>query len=146
MTARKTPTFTAENIISILEAAPQGGTTEEVLSRAKAPISTATLDKWIKDGRKDLRDSKQTAYALFAQQWNAVYPGAPPRHEAARMLEIQKALKNLGIQTQCPSAAQSVPDAKRPTRSPKTCECGNTKNPSDACCHNCSRLDSSKAA
>ena len=79
MNHNRNPVFTAENIIAILEAAPHGGATQEVLERAKVPISHSSLDKWIKDGRRDLRNEKQTAYRLFAEQWDTVYPGAPPR-------------------------------------------------------------------
>ena len=146
MNHNRNPVFTAENIIAILEAAPHGGTTQEVLERAKVPISHSSLDKWIKDGRRDLRNEKQTAYRLFAEQWDTVYPGAPPRNEAARMEEMQKALAALGIQVPKTCASSSVSEGSRPKKPRTTCECGNAKEPGDECCQSCAGISSPEAA
>lgn len=136
------PTFTSENIIAILQAAPKGGTLEEVILRSRVNISANSLAKWIKDGNRDSKEGKHTSYRLFADQWNAVYPGTPPRHEAARMLEIKKALKELGIQ----HCDQPAAPASKPLKSPAICECGNSKPARAPACDDCRAKGSTRAA
>ena len=95
MTAKK-PTFTTENIVAILKAAPEGGSYEAVLRRANVSISISSLMTWIMEGNQDLSQNKTTAYGLFDQRWNAVYPGPPPRHEEVRLTAMRQALEELG--------------------------------------------------
>ena len=138
----KAPTFTCGNIIAILDSATQGGTIEDVLKRASVDVSAASLSKWIKDGNADLRKDLHTAYRLFAEQWNTIYPGPPPRHEAARMLEITKAFEKMGISLEPPNLTRLPSTESRPRKSNKVCECGNAKNPADRCCTTCTSMDS----
>ena len=142
-------TFTADNLVAILTAAPKGGTVEQVIERAGCDVSAASVKKWISDGKRDHNAGKSTAYALFFQQWESIYPGAPPRGEAERMDEMRKALQKLGIQA-APPAAQNgrrangyeaaAPSA--PRRSRKVCECGNPKESSAVSCTACLVMDS----
>ena len=141
---KRAPTLTAPNIVAILTAAAKGGTQEEIVARAGIEISTASLNKWLKDGKKDLKEERQTAYAIFTEQWNTVYPGAPPRHEALRIEEMKKALADLGIERQCPNPAPA-PGARAPA--PKNiCQCGNEKEPKDEACQSCEAKDRRSAA
>lgn len=137
----KAPTFTCDNIIAILDSATQGGTIEDVLKRARVDISAASLSKWIKDGNADLRKDLHTAYRLFAEQWNAVYLGPPPRNEALRILEITKAFEKMGISLDRPNPARIPATESRTRKSNKVCECGNAKNPADHCCATCASMD-----
>ena len=141
---KRNPTFTAPNIVAILTAAASGGNSEEVIARANVQTSAASLNKWLKDGKKDLRDERQTAYAIFAEQWNTVYPGAPPRHEALRMEEMKKALSELGIDRKCPNPAPA-PNG-RPQQPKNICQCGNEKGPDDEACQTCQAMDRRTAA
>ena len=143
--AKKTaPTFTAANIVAILTAAPAGGTPDEIIARAGVQISAASLTKWLKDGKKDLANERQTAYAIFTEQWNTIYPGAPPRHEALRMEEMKKALADLGIERKCPNPA---PATNSRVQVPKNiCQCGNEKEPKDEACQSCEAMDRRTAA
>ena len=95
MAARK-PTFTTENIVAILKAAPEGGSYDAVLRRANVSISSSSLMTWIREGNRDLSQDKTTAYSLFAQRWNAAYPGPPPRHDEVRLTAMRQALEELG--------------------------------------------------
>lgn len=136
------PAFTADNIIAILDAAPAGGTIEDVIERSKAPVSTASVTKWLKDGKRDLQQDRRTAYALFTEQWDTVYPGAPPRNEAARMKEMQKVLERLGIkQDDIPPAQQAASRSRKPANK---CECGNEKGRGDPSCSTCASIDGSR--
>lgn len=146
MNTRQNQVFTAANIVAVLQAAPEGGTSEEVIKRAGVNVSQASLDKWIKEGRRDLKNNKQSAYRLFAEQWDTVYPGAPPRNEAARMSEMHKALEVLGIQVPKTCPASIAANGSRPKQSKTTCECGNAKNPDQTCCDTCTSMDRSRAA
>ena len=146
MTSRQNPVFTAANIVAILQAAPKGGTSEEVIKRAGVNISQASLDKWIKEGRRDLKDDKTTAYRLFVEQWDTVYPGAPPRNEAARMDEMRKALEAMGIQPPKTCPASMAANGSRPKQSKTTCECGNAKTADQPCCDTCASMDRNRAA
>ena len=137
-------TFNTQNIIAILDAAPKGGTIEEVIERAKVDMNATSLNKWIKDGNRDTRNGQTTAYALFVGQWNALYPGKPLRYEAARLAEIKRAFKELGISCENTVAIPS-PDA-RPTKSPKTCDCGNSKKSAAECCESCDSMSHQLAA
>ena len=140
-------TFTADNIVAVLAAAPKGGTVEQVVERSGCDASAASVKKWISDGKRDRKNGKDTAYGLFADQWEAVYPGAPPRGEPERMAEMQKALERLGIS---PSqnghqANGSAPARQRaPRGSRKVCECGNEKDASAVACPSCMALDTRK--
>ena len=141
---KRAPTFTAPNIVAILTAAATGGTQEEIVARTGVEISTASLNKWLKDGKKDLKEERQTAYAIFTEQWNTVYPGAPPRHEALRMDEMKKALAELGIDRKCPTPTPA-PGAR--SQQPKNiCQCGNEKDPGDEACQTCQAMDRRTAA
>lgn len=145
-------TFTADSLVAILTAAPQGGTIEQVVERAGCQAGPTSVKKWISDGKRDRNAGKTTAYALFVQQWESVYPGAPPRGEAERMAEMKKALDKLGIQ----ATAERVQNGRRtngsngsasgapsaPRRSRKVCECGNAKDPNVVACPECTALDS----
>lgn len=142
-------TFTADNIVALLGAAPKGGTVEQVVERAACQAGPASVKKWTSDGKRDRNAGKTTAYALFVQHWESVYPGAPPRGEAERMAEMKKALEKLGIQ-----AAPETPQNGRRTNGPaagapraprgsrRTCECGNAKDPNAVSCTECMALDS----
>ena len=141
---KRAPTFTAPTIVAILTAAAKGGTQEEIIARAGVGISTASLNKWLKDGKKDLANERQTAYAIFTEQWNTVYPGAPPRHETLRMQEMKIALAELGIDRKCPNPA---PAANSRAQAPKNiCQCGNEKDPAKDACQNCEAMDRRTAA
>ena len=145
MTTQKTnSTFVSQNIIAILAAAATGGTIEDIIARTKIDMSASSLKKWLKDGKKDMRQDRQTAYAIFAEQWDAVYPGAPPRYEAARMAEMKKALEHMGIERKCPAPAPA-PNARR-TGAQKACECGNEKGAKEDSCKNCQSMDRRIAA
>ena len=141
---KRTPTFTAPNIVSILTAAAKGGTQDEIIARAGVGISTASLNKWLKDGKKDLANERQTAYAIFTEQWNTVYPGAPPRHEALRMQEMKLALTELGIERKCPNPAPAPGGRAQVPRN--ICQCGNEKAPKDEACKSCEAIDRRTAA
>ena len=141
-----TPPFNAENIIAILDAAPKGGTIGDVIARSQAKVTPTTLQKWIKEGNKAIQNEQITAYRLFTEQWNNLYPGPPPRAEAARMAEIKKALEHLGIKTEEPAVAQIAAPSTRPRRPRNQCECGNSKNPRDTSCASCAKIDSSRAS
>lgn len=146
MSSRQNPAFVAANIIAILQAAPEGGTVEEVIKRAGINVSQASVDKWIKEGRRDLKNDKQSAYRLFAEQWDTLYPGAPPRNEAARMEEMRKALQAMGIQPPKTCPASMAANGSRPRPSRTTCECGNAKAADQPCCDSCATMDRSRAA
>ena len=136
---KRTPTFTATNIVAILTAAAEGGTSEDIVSRAGVDMSSTSLNKWLKDGRKDLKEGRQTSYAIFAEQWATVYPGAPPRHETVRMEEMKKALKELGIERKCPNP-KPAPNGR--ANQPKNiCHCGNEKGDKDEACEPCQAKD-----
>ena len=141
-------TFTADNLVAILTAAPKGGTIEQVVERAGCDVSAASVKKWISDGKRDRKAGKSTAYALFAQQWEAVYPGAPPRGEAERMAELKKAFEKLGIgaSQNGRDANGSAPERTRaPRGSRRVCECGNQKDPAAVSCTECMAIDGRKA-
>ena len=137
-------TFNTQNIIAILDAAPKGGTTEEIIERAKVDMTAASLNNWIKDGNRDTRNGQTTAYALFVDQWNAIYPGRPLRYEAARLAEIKRAFKELGIS--CENTVATSPSNARPSKSPKTCDCGNSKKSAAECCDSCAGMSHQLAA
>ena len=90
------PTFTTENIVAILKAAPDGGSYDAVLRRAGVSISTSSIMAWIREGTRDLAQGKQTGYGLFTERWNAAYPGPPMRHDEVRLQEMNRALAQLG--------------------------------------------------
>ena len=136
--------FTTENIIALLQAAPDGGTLDDVIARARITVSPASLAKWIKDGNRDNRSGKDTSYGLFVQQWNTLYPGPPPRYETARMIQMKEALNRLGIQ--CDKKPVSATQASAPAKSPRICECGNSKAPRALACSSCLSIDSVRAA
>ena len=142
-------TFTADNIVALLTEAPKGGTVEQVVERAGVQVAASAVKKWVNDGKRDREAGKDTAYRLFAAQWEASYPGAPPRGEAERMAEMKKALEKMGIQAP-PEPPQngrrrngSTSGATRaPRGSSKTCECGNEKDPNAAACASWVAIDS----
>lgn len=112
-------------------------------------LSTFTADNIVAilDGKRDRNAGKDTAYRVFADQWERVYPGAPPRGEAERMVEMQKALEKLGVgQSQNGQrTAGSLPERTRaPRGSRRVCECGNQKDPAAVSCTECMALDSRK--
>lgn len=138
-------TFTAENIVAILEAAPQGGTVQEVIDRAGADVSEASVKNWIKRGQQARNADETTSYRLFLDQWDALYSGSPPRHEMGRMIEIQKALQRMGIkQEDEPPPVTTTP--RTPRKSSEICECGNAKSPRATACATCKEIDSGRAA
>ena len=140
-------TFTAANIVAILTEAPRGGSVGQVVERAGCQVSAASVKKWVADGKRDRNAEKDTAYRIFVDQWERVYPGAPPRGEAERMVEMQKALEKLGIgQSQNGHrTAGSPPERTRaPRGSRRVCECGNQKDPAAVSCTECMALDARK--
>ena len=139
------PKFNAENIIAILDAAPKGGTLNEVIKRSGTDLSSTTVNKWIKTGNRDIRENQPSSYRMFTEQWNNLYPGPPPRTEAARLAEMKKALDHLGIKTDEPSIAQTVEPHRQPRRPSNQCECGNAKAPKDTSCATCVELDRAQA-
>ena len=130
----KPPTFTAANIIAILEAAPHGGTIQDVVTRSRANVSEATVKNWLKRGQQARNDDQNTSHRLFIDQWDKLYPGAPARNEMSRMLEMQKALETMGIK---------INDSKEATNG-KTdnCDCGNSKPKNENACSDCTAIDS----
>ena len=134
-------TFTAENIVAILENAHRGGTIQDVIDRAGADVSEASVKNWIKRGQQARNADETTSYRLFLDQWDTLYPGSPPRHEIGRMIEIQKALYKLGIkQEDEPPPVTATP--RTPRKSSRVCDCGNAKTKEATACETCVEIDS----
>lgn len=82
---------------------------------------------------------------MFAERWQATYPGAPPRGEPVRMAEMQKALGKLGIDASANGGRTNESSLERqraPRGSRKVCECGNEKEATAVACTSCLTLDS----
>ena len=139
--ALRPATFTTENIVAILEAAPRGGTVQEVIDRAGADVSEASVKNWIKRGQQARNADETTSHRLFLEQWEALYPGSPPRHEMSRMIQIQQALQQLGIkQEDEPPPVTATP--RTPRKSSRVCDCGNAKTKEATACATCIGIDS----
>ena len=147
--AIRASTFLADNIVALLQAAPQGGTIEQVIERAGVQVGAASLKKWIADGKRDKSAGKNTAYRMFSEQWALVYPGAPPKGEPDRMIEMQKALEKMGLhrsQNGQIANGSEPPRQRAPSGSRQICECGNPKKSTAVACDACRAIDARTVA
>ena len=113
--------FTTQNIVTLLSCARGCKDIEAVLARAKSPVKVSMLKRWLRDGRKDILEERNTAYALFTAEWDKRFTGEEKvSSESVRMLAMKSALKTLADR-----------------RDPILCECGQAKARNSPACKEC---------
>ena len=132
--------FKTEYIVAILRAAAaHGGSCANVVRNSETDLSPSTLHGWVSRGRRDLRENKRTALAVFATQFDAMNPdGTTLNAEGRRVVEMQEALKQLNPNDNT-AQGQSLTDKHRSRR---ICECGQPKEPTAVSCTACKEMDS----
>ena len=137
--------FSAENIVKILEAVPRGGAVRQIAERAGGDVSANTLERWLRRGKRDRDEGKQTSYRILADQWDTLHPGKPARYEEGRMAEMRKGLEQLGIKHRETPIEPRRGERDRP-RITRVCECGNPKASAATACADCLKIEGERAA